>query len=122
LNEFTTEIDGQTIYFIHERSHLPNAIPLMLIHGWPGSIVEFLELIQPLTQPTDSKMPAFDVVIPSLPGFGFSGPTTTPGWNPDRMAKALILLMDRLARILALWCAGGRLGFYYSARYSPRCA
>ena len=96
LNQFTTEIDGQTIYFIHERSPRPNAIPLLLIHGWPGSIVEFLELIHPLTQPTDSKMPAFDVVIPSLPGFGFSGPTTTRGWNPDRMAKALILLMDRL--------------------------
>ncbi len=96
FNQFTTKIDGQTIYFIHQRSPRPDAIPLMLIHGWPGSIVEFLEVIQPLTQPADSNMPAFDVVVPSLPGFGFSGPTTTRGWNPDRMAKALIQLMDRL--------------------------
>jgi len=96
FDQFTTEIDGQQIYFIHERSSRSDAIPLMLIHGWPGSIVEFLELIQPLTQPKDRNTPAFDVVIPSLPGFGFSGPTTTRGWNPDRMAKAFIVLMSRL--------------------------
>lgn len=96
FDQFTTEIDGQKIYFIHQRSPRPSAIPLLLIHGWPGSIVEFLELIKPLTQPTDSDMPAFDVVIPSLPGFGFSGPTTTRGWNPDRMAKTFIVLMGRL--------------------------
>ena len=96
FDQFTTEIDGQQIYFIHQRSPRPDAIPLMLIHGWPGSIVEFLELIQPLTQPKDRNTPAFDVVVPSLPGVGFSGPTTTRGWNPDRMAKAFIVLMDRL--------------------------
>jgi epoxide hydrolase len=96
FNQFTTEIDGQTIYFIHQRSSRPNAIPLMLIHGWPGSIVEFLDMIEPLTEPTDPNVPAFDVVIPSLPGFGFSGPTTTRGWNPDRMAKAFTVLMGRL--------------------------
>jgi pimeloyl-ACP methyl ester carboxylesterase len=96
FDQFTTEIDGQQIYFIHQRSPRPDAIPLMLIHGWPGSIVEFLELIQPLTQPRDRDTPAFDVVVPSLPGFGFSGPTTTRGWTPDRMAKAFIVLMDRL--------------------------
>jgi len=96
LHQFTTEIDGQTIYFIHERSPRADAIPLMLIHGWPGSIVEFFALIEPLTHPKDSSTPAFDVVIPSLPGFGFSGPTRSRGWGPARMAKALLVLMDRL--------------------------
>jgi pimeloyl-ACP methyl ester carboxylesterase len=94
--QFTTEIDGQTIHFIHERSPRAGAIPLLLLHGWPGSIVEFLAVIQPLTNPPDSQSPAFDVVIPSLPGFGFSGPTTSRGWDPVRMAKAFIVLMDRL--------------------------
>jgi epoxide hydrolase len=96
FEQFTTEIDGQQIYFIHQRSPRPNAIPLMLIHGWPGSIVEFLGLIDPLTQPKNGNSPAFDVIIPALPGFGFSGPTTTRGWGPQRMARALVVLMDRL--------------------------
>ena len=96
LGQFTTEIDGQTIYFIHERSPRSDAVPLMLIHGWPGSVLEFLALIEPLTHPKDSSTPAFDVVVPSLPGFGFSGPTTSRGWDSVRMAKALIVLMDRL--------------------------
>jgi epoxide hydrolase len=96
FDQFTTEIDGQQIYFIHQRSPRPGAIPLLLIHGWPGSIVEFLALIEPLTNPKDGHSPAFDVIIPSLPGFGFSGPTTTRGWGPQRMAKALVVLMDRL--------------------------
>ena len=96
FDQFTTEIDGQQIYFIHQRSPRPGAIPLMLIHGWPGSIVEFLALIEPLTHPKNSNSRAFDVIIPSLPGFGFSGPTTTRGWGPRRMAKALVILMDRL--------------------------
>ena len=95
-HQYTTEIDGQQIHFIHERSDHPNAIPLLLIHGWPGSFVEFLGLIEPLTRPATNRTPAFDVVIPSLPGFGFSGPTTTRGWSPERMAKAFIVLMDRL--------------------------
>jgi pimeloyl-ACP methyl ester carboxylesterase len=96
FDQFTTEIDGQTIYFIHERSPRTDAIPLMLIHGWPGSILEFFSVIDPLTRPKDSRNPAFDVVVPSLPGFGFSGPTTSRGWDPGRMAKAFIVLMDRL--------------------------
>jgi pimeloyl-ACP methyl ester carboxylesterase len=96
FDQFTTEIDGQQIYFIHERSPRLDAIPLLLIHGWPGSILEFLALIEPLTHPKDSHSPAFHVIIPSLPGFGFSGPTTTRGWGPQRMAKALVVLMDRL--------------------------
>ena len=96
FDQFTTEIDGQQIYFIHQRSPRADSIPLMLIHGWPGSILEFLALIEPLTDPKDKNSPAFDVIIPSLPGFGFSGPTTTRGWGPQRMAKALVVLMDRL--------------------------
>jgi epoxide hydrolase len=96
FDQFTTEIDGQQIYFIHQRSPRSDAIPLLLIHGWPGSILEFLALVEPLTHPKDSHSPAFHVVIPSLPGFGFSGPTTTRGWSPERMAKAFIVLMDRL--------------------------
>src|SRR5579863_6169481 len=96
FDQFTTEIDGQQIYFIHQRSSRSDAIPLLLIHGWPGSILEFLALIEPLTDPKDKNSPAFDVVVPSLPGFGFSGPTTTRGWGPQRMAKALVVLMDRL--------------------------
>jgi pimeloyl-ACP methyl ester carboxylesterase len=96
FDQFTTEIDGQQIHFIHQRSPRPDAIPLVLIHGWPGSIVEFLAMIEPLTHPKDSHSPAFHVIIPSLPGFGFSGPTTTRGWDPQRMAKALVVLMDRL--------------------------
>jgi epoxide hydrolase len=94
--QFTTEIDDQTIHFIHERSPRPDATPLMLIHGWPGSIVEFLALIKPLTHPKHPSTPAFDVTIPSLPGFGFSGPTKSRGWDTLRMAKAFIVLMERL--------------------------
>lgn len=96
FDQFTTEIDGQQIHFIHQRSPRPDAIPLMLIHGWPGSVLEFQALIEPLTHPKDSHSPAFHVIIPSLPGFGFSGPTATRGWDPRRMAKALVVLMDRL--------------------------
>jgi epoxide hydrolase len=96
LDQFTTEIDGQQIYFIHQRSPRPDAIPLMLIHGWPGSILEFEKLIGPLTHPKDKDSPAFDVIVPSLPGFGYSGPTTTRGWGRQRIAKALVVLMDRL--------------------------
>lgn len=95
LPQFTIEIDGQTIHFIHVKSKQGAATPLMLIHGWPGSIVEFLHVIEPLTNP-EKGQPAFDVIIPSLPGFGFSGPTKETGWGHTRIAKALIELMDRL--------------------------
>ncbi len=96
FDQFTTEIDGQRIHFIHQRSRRSDAIPLMLIHGWPGSIVEFLGIIESLTNPSDNRQPAFHVVVPSLPGFGFSGPTTSRGWNTERMARALTVLMARL--------------------------
>ena len=99
LPHFKTVIDGQTIHFIHVKSREANATPLMLIHGWPGSFVEVLEHIEPLTDPVKhggEPEDAFDVVIPSLPGFGFSGPTKEAGWNNIRMGKALIELMDHL--------------------------
>ncbi|MCI0707709.1 MAG: epoxide hydrolase [Ignavibacteriae bacterium] len=95
LPHFITEIEGQSFHFIHVKSKHKNAIPLMLIHGWPGSIVEFLDVIEPLTNPATGK-PAFDLVIPSLPGFGFSGPTKDAGWTTNRIAKALNELMGRL--------------------------
>ncbi|NLG99885.1 MAG: epoxide hydrolase [Chloroflexi bacterium] len=99
LPQFITEIDGQTIHFIHVKSREVNATPLMLVHGWPGSFVEFLDQIKPLTDPANHggrAEEAFDVVIPSLPGFGFSGPTHEVGWNNIRTGKAFIELMDRL--------------------------
>ncbi|MEU8042149.1 epoxide hydrolase family protein [Streptosporangium sp. NPDC049078] len=93
--QFTTEIDGQNIHFLHIRSRHENALPLILTHGWPGSIVEYLKLIEPLTDPEDPAR-AFHLVIPSLPGFGLSGPTREKGWNRYRIAGAWAELMRRL--------------------------
>lgn len=97
--QFTTEIDGQNIHFLHMRSPEPNALPLILTHGWPGSIVEFLDVIGPLTDPRahgGDPADAFDVVIPSIPGFGFSGPTHEAGWNTTRVAGVWAELMRGL--------------------------
>ena len=94
-----TTIDGQPIHFIHVRSAEAGALPLVLSHGWPGSVVEFLDAIGPLTDPAahgGDPADAFDVVVPSLPGYGFSGPTTAPGWHPRRMASAFAVLMGEL--------------------------
>ena len=94
--QFTTEIDGQNIHFLHVRSPEPDATPLILTHGWPNSVVEYLDLIGPLTDPRASggdPTDAFHVVIPSLPGFGFSGPTHERGWNRYRTARAWVELM-----------------------------
>jgi pimeloyl-ACP methyl ester carboxylesterase len=99
LPQFITEIDGLDIHFIHVRSKHENALPLIVTHGWPGSIVEQLKIIDPLTNPTahgGSASDAFDLVIPSLPGHGFSGKPTTTGWDPIRIARAWIVLMKRL--------------------------
>jgi epoxide hydrolase len=99
IPQFTTVIDGQQIYFMHVRSTEPEALPLVLTHGWPGSVVEFLEVIGPLTDPRGHRGDpgdAFDVVIPALPGFGFSGPVAEPGWTTTRIATAWAALMTRL--------------------------
>ncbi len=97
--QFTTVIDGQRIHFLHVRSAEPEAFPLVLTHGWPGSIVEFLDVIGPLTNPRahgGAPEDAFHLVIPALPGFGFSGPTTDGGWNASRIARVWAELMRRL--------------------------
>lgn len=102
LNEFpqfTTEIDGQTVHFLHVRSPEPGAVPLILTHGWPGSVVEFMNIIGPLTDPArygGDTADAFHVVAPSLPGFGFSTPLAAPGWGTSRVAQAWSELMKRL--------------------------
>jgi pimeloyl-ACP methyl ester carboxylesterase len=99
LPQFMTEIDGLDIHFIHVRSNHENALPLIVTHGWPGSIIELLKIIDPLTNPTahgGSASDAFDVVIPSMPGYGFSGKPEGTGWGPDRMARAWVVLMKRL--------------------------
>jgi pimeloyl-ACP methyl ester carboxylesterase len=99
LPQFVTEIDGLDIHFIHVRSEHENALPMIVTHGWPGSIIEQLKIIDPLTNPTAhgaSASDAFHLVIPSLPGYGFSGKPTAPGWNPIRIARAWATLMQRL--------------------------
>ncbi|MGK8491290.1 epoxide hydrolase family protein [Nocardia asiatica] len=94
--QFTTEIDGENIYFLHIRSARADALPVVLTHGWPGSVLEFLDIIESLTAPESAEDPAFHLVIPALPGMGFSGPTHSTGWTMRRVAKAWIELMDRL--------------------------
>ncbi len=99
LPQFITEIDGLDIHFIHVRSKHENALPLIVTHGWPGSIIEQLKIVDPLTNPTAhgaSAADAFHLVIPSMPGYGFSGKPTTTGWGPDRIARAWVVLMKRL--------------------------
>ena len=99
LPQFTTNIDGVDIHFIHVRSRHNNALPLIVTHGWPGSVFEQLKIIGPLTDPTahgGSAEDAFDVVIPSVPGYGFSGKPVGTGWDPDRIARAWAELMRRL--------------------------
>jgi pimeloyl-ACP methyl ester carboxylesterase len=99
LPQFVTTIDGLDIHFIHVRSKNPNALPIIITHGWPGSIIEELKIIGPLTDPVaygGKAEDSFDVVIPSLPGYGFSGKPTAPGWTPVTIAKAWATLMQRL--------------------------
>ena len=99
LPQFITEIDGLDIHFIHVRSKHEDALPLIVTHGWPGSIIEQLKIIDPLTNPTahgGSAADAFHLVIPSMPGYGFSGKPTETGWGPDHIARAWAELMKRL--------------------------
>ena len=112
LPHYMTEIDGLDIHFIHVRSKNPNALPIIVTHGWPGSIIEQLKIIGPLTDPTafgGKAEDSFDVVIPSLPGYGFSGKPTTTGWDIPRITRAWVTLMHRLGytRFVA---AGGDVG------------
>jgi len=99
LPQFTTEIDGVDIHFIHVRSRHENALPLIMTHGWPGSVIELLGVVGPLTDPTahgGQAQDAFDLVLPSIPGYGFSGQPTEAGWDPGRIAQAWAELMHRL--------------------------
>jgi pimeloyl-ACP methyl ester carboxylesterase len=99
LPQFITEIDGLDIHFIHVRSKHDNALPMIVTHGWPGSVIEQLKIVEPLTNPTahgGSAAEAFHLVIPSMPGYGFSAKPTAPGWDPVRIARAWIVLMKRL--------------------------
>jgi pimeloyl-ACP methyl ester carboxylesterase len=99
LPQFTTEIDGLDIHFIHVKSEQANALPLIITHGWPGSVIEMLDVIGPLTNPTahgGDPADAFDVVIPSIPGYGFSSQPTEVGWSPGRVGQAWVELMGRL--------------------------
>ena len=99
LPQFKTEIDGLDIHFIHVKSGHANALPLIITHGWPGSVIELLEVVGPLTDPTahgGAAGDAFDLVLPSLPGYGFSGQPTSAGWDPARIARAWAELMRRL--------------------------
>ncbi len=97
--QYTTEIDGVSIHFLHIRSPEPNALPLLMSHGWPGSVIEFSKVIGPLSNPSAhgaGGQPAFDLIIPSLPGYGFSGKPKELGWNIERITRAFITLMERL--------------------------
>src|SRR5438270_8844423 len=99
LPNFVTEVDGLDVHFMHVRSKHERALPVIITHGWPGSIIEQLKVIDPLTNPTahgGTAAEAFDLVIPSLPGYGFSGKPTSPGWNPITIASAWAKLMQRL--------------------------
>ncbi|MCW2638333.1 MAG: putative hydrolase, partial [Dactylosporangium sp.] len=115
--QFTTAIDGQNVHFLHVRSPEPDALPLILTHGWPGSVAEFLDVIRPLSDPRahgGDPADAFHVVAPSIPGYGFSGPTTATGWDVPRIARAWAELMRRLG-----YQRYGAQGGDWGARISP---
>src|ERR1700732_4545556 len=124
LPQFRTQIDGLGIYFLHVRSKHENALPIILTHGWPGSIIEFLQVIGPLVDPTahgGKADEAFHVVVPSLPGFGFSDKPTEPGWRLPRIAEAWGVLMQRLTytREVRRGCGWGAGASRWMARQQP---
>ena len=116
FEHFLTEIDGTRVHFLHARSPEPGALPLIVTHGWPGSVVEQLKIVDPLTNPAahgGSASDAFHLVIPSLPGYGFSGKSAATGWGTDRIARAWAMLIERLE--VPATCAGGDWGIGISA-------
>lgn len=118
--QFTTAIDGQNIHFLHVRSPEPSAMPLILSHGWPSTVSDFLEILGPLSDPRGhggDPADAFHVVVPSLPGYGFSGPTCSPGWDVSRIARAWAELMSRLG-----YSRYGAQGGDWGGRISPELA
>ncbi len=122
--QFVTEIDGATVHFLHIRSGEPDAFPLVLTHGWPGTFYEYLDVIGPLTDPRShggNPSDAFDLVIPSMPGFAFSGPTTDTGWDMTRVARAWLELMSRLGydRFGAAGSDGGSIVSPIMGRLAP---
>ena len=122
LPNFITEIDGLDIHFIHVRSQHQDALPLIVTHGWPGSIIEQLKIIDPLTNPTAhgaSAADAFDLVIPSLPGHGFSAKPTSTGWDPARIARAWTQLMNRL-KYTQFVAQGGDWGAAVTKRWASK--
>jgi len=122
LPQFTTEIDGVDIHFIHVKSPHADALPLIMTHGWPGSVIELLETVGPLTDPTahgGRAEDAFDLVLPSLPGYGFSGEPTDVGWDPGRVAQAWAELMGRLGYSRSV-AQGGDVGPPSPTRWAAR--
>lgn len=116
FEQFATSLDGARVHLIHRRSPEPDALPLLLTHGWPGSVLEFLDLLDPLADPAAHGAPgapAFHLVVPSIPGYGFSGPTTDTGWNVPRIARAWAELMRRLG-YRAYGAQGGDWGSFVS--------
>ena len=108
LPHYRTTVDGLPVHFIHVRSPIADAVPLIMTHGWPGSFFEFEQVIEPLADPAafgEPSRPAFHVIVPSLPGYGFSDAPTKPGWNIHRIAAAWAELMDRLG-YSTVRCAG----------------
>jgi epoxide hydrolase len=116
--QFVTEIDGLPVHFLHLRSPRDDALPLLLTHGWPGSVAEFLDVLGPLTDPPDAG-DAFSVVVPSLPGFGWSGKPSSPGWGLERTTDAWVELMDRLG-YRRFGAQGGDIGSFVSANLGAR--
>ncbi len=133
IGQFRTAIDGLRIHFLHRRSPRADATPLLLTHGWPGSIAEFIDVVDELADPENPDTPAFHVVIPSLPGFGYSDKPTTTGWGTEKIAAAWVRLMERLGyrtfaahggdwggNITTVLGAGSRSTSSASTRHSPR--